>query len=234
MGAGKSEEKPAYAPKSILPAVLDLMKYPVIAITVILSLMAMEGAFDMDFSRIKKIGTDGVEFSEEERAALTAFEVRLKSIEDKLTASPAGSDTGAGIGKKEDAKAVADAQTVSPQAAVLTNIVVDPRDPGDEKIGYIFIGNERDGIKSSMLIGNASDGSPIALALGKLAPGSEYKVLANIVLRRDMPLNSEAYYKASMPLGTIPNGSKIRLESAPEAIEREFAMQYWARVKMLR
>lgn len=240
MSDQQTSSKDATARKGVSAAVLELCKYPVIAATVLLSMLLLKLMFGIDFGNVTGIKTPmaEVQFGEEQTAAFTDMTMRLQVLEQavlEFRGAPSSSKPVGRAGVTIEAPAASlDTQSVSAQTAVLTNLPTSRKETTAARAeGYIFIGNETGGRKSSMLIGNADDGAALTTPLAQLSEGSEYKALANIVLRKVMPKDDEAYYRASDPLGTIPQGTRIRLKSAPQPVDREFAVQYWAQVEVL-
>ncbi|OZG72656.1 hypothetical protein BTA51_14090 [Hahella sp. CCB-MM4] len=65
-----------------------------------------------------------------------------------------------------------------------------------------------------------------------MQPGTEYRVLGNMVGRDGLPPQiPKKYYRARTSLGIVPRGSVVTLLAEPESVDREFALQYWANIE---
>ncbi|MCW9015966.1 MAG: hypothetical protein OQJ89_03315, partial [Kangiellaceae bacterium] len=192
---------------------------------------------DFDISRATKIGTGGIEFSEQQERTSEATEeldrqlkeaiARIAILEKRLD-NPTNQ-----INENERRQILEEAaQEVSPAVAKLSKSA----EKGGKSLvynvsGYIWIGNFKDKWQKPVLIG--LDGQIIQKSPDSINPGEQYTTRGNMVIREQLPQDNKDYYKGSRSLGTIPVGTRVRIEEIPEGIDREFAVQYWAKVVVL-
>lgn len=214
--------------------IIELTKYPVIVLSIVIGLIIVKYSLDIEFGMITELSTDGLKFSEKSNKAtleaLTELESTINDISIRLNILEKGSAP-----SSETAKARAEAffasQAVSDATAKIAELSNEI--PGaKEKFnsGWIWIGNF-DQIWSKTTISQLNTGQPIDIAPEDMKVGTEYKVLGNMVIRDGLPPNNEEYYKARKNLGVLPRSSVITLLKTPEAVDRKFAVQYWAKIE---
>lgn len=214
--------------------VVEIIKYPILIFSILLALVAAKHMLGLEFGVVTEVGTGGVKFAEKTQAtfeALTNLEAKvnqaiiqieqLKKDSNSTLESPA-----------VQAKIFEAAQTVSDQTAKIEQIQL-PNSARQARLkGYIWIGNFNGSWKKANLA-QLDTGQPITLGPDKLQRGTEYTVLGNMVVRDGLPGNDQNYFKGRNSLGVVPSGTRVRIASEPVAIDREYAIQYWAEVEML-
>lgn len=217
------------------PLFTEIIKYPMMALSILIFLFGSKHLLGVDFGLIKKIGSDGIEFAERKTAetvnALAGLEGRLnKALIDIETLKKAGtsSETPA-----EDKILFTEAsETVSDQTASIQPLREKNTKNDDQVItGYIWIGNFNDGWNKPRLSSKDS-GQPISVNPDNILPGTEYKVLGNMVLRDGLPPNNDMYYRGLKSLGIIPRGGVIRVIDTPAKIQRDDLQQIWVKIEL--
>jgi hypothetical protein len=122
-------------------------------------------------------------------------------------------------------------QTVSDQTARLASLAKGPASEAGANSGYIWIGDFRQAW-SRVKLGDADQGKAIATPPADLLPGTEFKVLGNMVVRDGLPSNDTQYFQGRKSLGTLPRGTKVRLVEKPVPIDRGGLVQVWAKVEL--
>ena len=204
---------------------------------------------DIDFSRISKVGTGGVEFYEEDKAQLldvntelenkiNELQIRLNVIADEVEKlsqpEPVSTQFDTSAFEKAIVENFYQTQAVSDQTAKF-GIEKKTRKPlVINQEGYIFIGNYDPGSKKwSNQVLTGPNQKAIEEAPGELIINDPvYQVIGNMVLREQMPNNDKEYYKGSKKLGIVPKYSIIRLVDKPKGIDREYAVQWWVKVRI--
>lgn len=213
---------------------IDLAKYPVAILSVFLALVGAKFILDIPFGSVSEITKDGVKFSQDAKGEIAALAAQVnaasKAIEELKAQLPAAPLSN--VARSEIFEA---SQTVSNQTAELTRVM--PAKSGTDQAirGYIWIGdydpNESKWTRNKLIVPSTNT-SPAAPPR-TIAPGSEYAVSGNMVLRDGLPRNDTEYYQGRKSLGIVPTGSRVRILSQPEAVDREFAVQYWTQVEVL-
>jgi hypothetical protein len=215
--------------------ILELAKYPILILSIVIGLAASKSLLGLEFGMITEVSAGGVKFAEKSEAqfqALTTLESKLNQalieIEELRKAAP----TAAVRSDKVQAEIFEAAQTVSDQTAKIQAIQVTTNAREKQLRGYMWIGNFRQSWAQPQLAALDSR-QPVKLTPEELTPGTEYIVLGNVVVRDGLPANDRQYYKGRNVLGVVPRGARVRLASAPQRIDREYAVQYWAEVEVL-
>ena len=227
------QDKPATNGKSLL--VVDLLKYPLLVFSILLSLVIAKPLLGLEFGAVAEVGTGGVKFTQGRATvdALANLDSKVNGAleEIKLLKNAAPRDHI----ESDDAKArIFEAnQVVSDQTAKVQSIQVSDPKRSDRVEGYVWIGNFNNGTWRSPQLARLDTGQQIAEPPNKLAPGTEYKALGNLVIRDGLPANDAEYYKARSPVGVVPRGARVRLTAAPTGIDREYAVQYWVKIELL-
>jgi hypothetical protein len=208
-----------------------LLKYPITVFSILLALLVAKWQLGITFGAVQEVGPGGVKFSQEAKAELTDIASRLNgalaAIEELRKAAPAQK------AKSPEAQATIfeAAQTVSDQTAQLANLTQAPASGSGPTGGFIWIGDYGNGWSRAKLAA-VDKGQPITAPPDQLQPGTEYKVLGNMVVRDGLPANDPQYFQGRRSLGTLPRGTKIRLAEKPVAVDRGAAVQYWAKVEL--
>lgn len=81
------------------------------------------------------------------------------------------------------------------------------------------------------MLGAGPRDEPVRDSPASLPLSATYTSLGNMVVRDGLPSNDADYFRARASLGVIPRGTSIRLVTAPVAIDRQYAVQYWAQIE---
>ena len=199
----------------------------------------MRWIFGIDFSRLSKIGFEGIEFYEQREEKTINIIAELEASISDLTTKVEFLQKELSAGKERDLnkREVANfegTQTVSKQAAQLAKSFR-PEDKSliKDKTGFIWIGNfNQQSQKWDKPMLAWLDGKPLSQPPQELQINTQFKVLGNMILRDGQPQNDTQYYRSVKSLGVIPQGTIITLLEKPIGIDREFAMQYWVKVEV--
>ena len=210
---------------------IDLARWPVAVLSVLLALIAGKHLLGIGFGNIAEISAEGVKFEKaagKEIAELSSkLNGALEAIEQLKSAQPSRVENAA-----SRAAVVEASQTVSDQAAKLADVSgADKRNAIVR--GYIWIGDFNGNDWQRIKLGWGDTGRPVDKPPAALQPGTEFRLLANMVVRDGQPPNDANYFNARRNLGVAPTGSRVRLVRAPVLVDREFAKQYWAEVDVL-
>ncbi|HQU72666.1 MAG TPA: hypothetical protein PKV71_13050 [Calditrichia bacterium] len=221
--------------------VLNLAKYPIIVFSILIALVVAEAMLDIDFSRLTRISAGGIEFAEQRQEtleALSGIEERVNALWERvevLEASSHGNISPQQILEIEQRTAEA-AQMVSDETAKLAR---DPETASKTllrgKSGYIWIGNwdSQNKTWSTVNLALPETGEGLTISPKDLKSGTRLVVTGNLVLRGGMPANDTDYYRGERREGVVPKGTQVLLRSVPEVINREYALQVWARVEIV-
>lgn len=220
--------------------IVELLKYPVLVFSIVVALIIVKYSLNLEFGVVTEVSTDGLKFSEKSNKAtleaITELEAKLNDMSVRLAVLEKADEQGderKSAQKTSWAKAEAfyASQAVSDSTARIAELNTEI--PGGEtKVvsGWMWIGNyDKQWTKTT--ISQLDTGQPIVIAPKNMRIGTQYRVLGNIVIRDGLPPNDKDYYKARKNLGVISRGSVVTLVKAPEPIDREFAVQYWAEVE---
>jgi len=216
---------------------IDLVKYPVLVLTILISAIIAKYALKLEFGVVTELGTSGVKFAEKSRetgAAIADISGKVNAIAIELDQIKKQIRTHNPDLKMNEVYAFDAAQTVSDQIAqTASSIYIDNKDKNQFTIkGYIWIGNYKD-TWNPVKLADSKTGQGITIKPDMIQPGSEYKVMGNMVVRDGFPENNESYFKGKTSLGVLARGSRIRIVSAPKPVDRQFALQYWAEVEQI-
>ena len=214
---------------------VDLAKYPLAVASVFLALVGAKFILGVPFGAVSKITKDGIEFTQEAKGEIASLSSQVnastKAIEEikkQLLSKPLSSEAKSDIFEAS--------QTVSNQTAQIATVGGGASGAGDVASGFIWIG---DYAKSSSswprvkLVSPATN-APLVSAPATVAPGTVFTLSSNMVLRDGLPANDAEYFQGRRSLGVLPSGTRVRIVTAPVGIDREFAVQYWARVAVER
>ncbi|OZG72650.1 hypothetical protein BTA51_14060 [Hahella sp. CCB-MM4] len=216
--------------------IIELAKYPVLVFSIVVALIIAKFALGLEFGMITEVSTDGLKFSEKSNkatlSALTEIEAKLNDLSVRIEAleTDGGNKSAAAISNAQ-AEAFTASQSVSDATANIAQL--NTQVPGNEAStlkGWIWIGNY-DGGWTKSSIAELGTGQPLSIDPTSMQPGTEYRVLGNMVARDGLPPNTKEYYRARTSLGIVPRGSVVTLLAEPESVDREFALQYWANIE---
>jgi hypothetical protein len=211
---------------------VELLKYPITIFSLLLALVAAKSMLGLPFGQITEFGPGGLKFAHDAKAEIADLAGKLNGamaeIEALKKATPevrANSDQG-----RKDVFAAS--QTVSDQTAALSNVVRDQTPTAAPlRRGYIWIGDFNNGNWGKTMLGSGTRDEPVKEPPISLALSATYTTLGNIVVRDGLPSNDVEYFRARASLGVIPRGTSVRLVNAPVAIDRQYAVQYWAQIE---
>lgn len=217
-------------PKSTL---VELLKYPITIFSIFLALIGGKHFLGITFGPVAEITPDGgVRFRQDAKGEIASLAAQLNSAVAAIEELRKQVSQQHELSPQARSSIFEASQTVSNQTAQIAKIQVDPSTDSQKPRGYIWIGDYR-GSWSRVKLAPVDGNDPIATPPGKIVPGSEFKVLGNLVVRDGLPPNNAEYFQSRKTLGIVPVGSKIRVLSPPAAIDREFAVQYWVEVSVL-
>jgi hypothetical protein len=231
--------------QSSASGVVELLKYPVTVLSILIALVGARFFLGITFGPVTKVGSQGVEFAQVTDAVtkqLTTLESKLNGVVAELEGLKKGPAASGGkeLSSQLRADIVEAQQTVSDQVTKLSQLAAAVRagsaTPGllspesDRLRGWIWIGDYRKNSWDRVKIGELGTGKPVSLPPTTMQPGTEYLLLANMVVRDGQPANDVDYFNARKSLGILPAGTTIRLAGKPVALDREFAVQWWVEV----
>lgn len=208
---------------------IEIAKYPVVVLSIFLALVGAKYFLDIPFGSVSEITRDGVKFTQDAKGEIASLSAQLngaiKSIEEIKRQLPSKS-----LSPEAKSEIFEASQTVPDQTAQLTT--VKSADAGPELTGYIWIGDYSKATSTwqRVKLVSPTTNSPLASAPPTIAPGAVFAVSGNMVLRDGLPPDDGAYFQARKSLGVLPTGTRVKVLSAPVAIDREFAVQYWLQV----
>ena len=208
---------------------VELAKYPVAVLSIFLALVGAKYVLDIPFGSVSEITKDGVKFTQDAKGEIASLSAQLngamKSIEEIKRQLPSKS-----LSTEAKSEIFEASQTVPDQTAQLTT--VKSTDAGAELTGYIWIGDYSKATSTwqRVKLVSPTTNAPLASAPPTIAPGAVFAVSGNMVLRDGLPQNDGAYFQGRKSLGVLPTGTRVKVLSAPVAIDREFAAQYWLQV----
>jgi hypothetical protein len=214
----------------------ELIKYPIIIFSIVIGLAASKSLLGLEFGAITEVTTGGVRFAEKSAAtdqALTVLEGKVNQALVELEQLRKIAPASAVSSSEAKSKLFEAAQTVSDQTARVQSIQVMAQSDRDKPLrGYMWIGNF-DRTWSNAQLATLADRQPVTMAPNAMQPGTEYVVLGNVVVRDGLPSNDRDYYKNRGVAGVVSRGDRVRLLSAPQGVDREYAVQYWAEIEAL-
>ena len=216
---------------------IELAKYPVLVLSIVLALIILKYSLDLEFGMITEVSTDGLKFSKKSNKAaleaITELELKLNDLSVRLS-SIENKDTSDSSVEQIKAETFFASQEVSDATATIAKLSPPIQGTKSETlIGWMWVGNyDNEWIKTPFA--RIDTGQPLEVGPVRMQAGTEYKVLGNMVIRDGLPPNDEDYYRARKSLGIVPRGSIVRLLDSPKGIDREFAVQYWAKIEYIK
>ncbi|RZI86782.1 MAG: hypothetical protein EOP38_00350 [Rubrivivax sp.] len=209
--------------------VVELLKYPIIIFSILLALVASRYLLGITFGQVAEVTANGVKFSQDAKGEIAALAAQVNSATAAIEELRKQSGQHEALSPKAQSDIFEASQTVSNQTAQVAKLPSDQGVDSQKSRGYIWIGDYK-GAWTRVKLAPVNANEPITYGPGQILPGSDFKVLGNMVVREGLPPNNVDYYQSRKSLGIIPAGSKVRILSAPTGIDREFAVQYWAEV----
>ena len=210
----------------------ELLKFPIMAASIVLALLFAKWLLGIDFSGIAEIGPTGIKFQETQIAtseAMTDLDSRLREAFARIEQLEKNAD----VTPAETEAVTEETAQVSDAVARLSRISqMESQTLLKGKEGYIWIGDwdRHTKVWSKQQLLRIDTGQPEERAPSLMTPGSKYIVSGNMVLRQGQPPNNAQYFRAVSSLGNIPKGTQIQLLETPTGIDREFAFQCWVKV----
>lgn len=232
--------------KSIKQELIGLLKYPVIAISIVLTLVGLKniGNFDaiklvfgdasIDLKAKQTLAKLAVENKSlnELPAQIEAINLRLENIEK--------SSPNQKISKEEDKlnkqielnQAPDKTEVASPESVNLIKKGNTDNTVFKNSIGYMWIGNyyPKEPKWSSLKL---SDLSGQTIQPNQLTINQEYFVNANLVVRTELPKNDANYFKNIPVAAIIPSGNKVKILDKSVEITRTLFNQYWVKIEVV-
>lgn len=231
----------------------ELIKYPVITICVVLGMIGLSRYAGIEFSKITKISTAGIEFANEQTAnalvnvsdTINGMQAKIKELEghaqsylksQKKTVLFASSADGTiptqpDLVKpdlvKEANERLQVSETASDAIATLSYIDSAKQDTRLKgKKGYVWLGTYRKGQWETNSSLRDKDLNILTDSPDKIA-SKQYLLARNLKLREAVP--SEAGSQ-KIQIGVIPEGTPVLFKSLKSGSDS----QYWAEVEVLR
>jgi hypothetical protein len=226
--ANASADKPL---AGVISSVIELLKYPLTVFSILIALILGKSYLGITFGPITEVSSSGIKFGQDAKGEIADLAGKLngalKAIEE-LNKSAAAKSAKSPVVQATVFEAT---QTVSDQTAQFAKLPTGQMTEGPKPKGFIWVGDYENGW-DRVKLGTVDTGQPITAAPTKLLPGTEYRVLANMVVRDGLPSNDAEYFRSRKSLGIVSRGTKVRLVRSPVGINREFAVQYWAEVEL--
>ena len=219
-------------------AVLELLKYPILVFSILVAIIILKVSLGLEFGPVTEVGSQGVKFAEQGKATLEALaelEAKVNEAAVRLEALENPGDEREDSRAQVQSKAFSASQTVSDATAQVARLQ-NESGGSDREVprGYIWIGNYQGNSWERAMIGRPDTGQPVEIAPADMRQGTEYITLGNMVLRDGLPANDEQYFRGRENLGVVPRGTRFSIKTPPTGIDREFAVQFWAEVEVLR
>ncbi|KAA3619422.1 MAG: hypothetical protein DWQ05_01505 [Calditrichaeota bacterium] len=219
---------------------LQLLQYPMLILSIILGMALISFLFQIDFSRLSKVGPEGIEFYEDREREISGvfsdLETRMNELASKVEFLESR------LAEPEQEKLLQRAieqfeetQITSTKTAQLARSSSQAKESLlAGRSGYIWIGDwgEKNKAWQRLTIVQV-EGEEIRLEPEAILPGMKFRVSGNMVLRDGKPDDSPSYYRSKESIGTIPKGSKILTLESPVRYDRRFTIQCWMKVEVL-
>jgi len=215
-----------------LKELLGLVRYPVIGASIVLSIWFAEWAIGFDIGNISEMSTTSIKFRQDASdlaGQIVPLAERVKFLEVSIQTLLKKDSAKNNIDIRNTIMAnAADLQTATDKVTQISEMKLTPND-GQSVEGFIWIGNfdKRSNRWSTVLLGEVDKATPPADIQSQVT----YTVEGNMILRQSLPKDNRDYFRSVASLGIIPKNSKITLLEKPTAVDREFTIQYWVRVR---
>lgn len=201
----------------------------------------------LDFSMVEEISTGKVKFRETQKVtteALTQVDARLSELADRVAELERITNDlrNAGTrplspGEEKKAPNLVTDETAQTHDATAQLAKLRPEEAATlfkGQMDFIWIGDYDAAAKSwkKPKLLRLDSGEPFLGTPEALVPGSKYRVAGNMVLRGGLPENNEAYYRGQPIVGAIPRGTTVEALASPKGIDRQFAVQYWMKIRV--
>jgi hypothetical protein len=214
------------------PTWIEIAKNPVTVLSIFLALVGAKFILGIPFGSVSEITKDGMKFTRDAKGEIAALSSQLnaatQSIEEIKKQISSTSKPLSFEAKSEIFKA---SQTVSDQTAQIATVGTNNESGKAELIGFIWIGDYNKVWQRIQLVSPVTN-APLKEAPTRIAPSAVFTVSGNMVLRDGLPKNDDEYFRGRKSIGVIPTGTRIKILSIPVGIDREFAVQYWAKVEI--
>lgn len=210
---------------------VELFKYPVTILSLLLALVVAKSLLGIQFGQVTELGPGGIKFAQEARAEIADIASKLNGALAEIEALKKAAPAAQTASPQTQKEVFAATQTVSDQTAQLANVAreIAPNGPVTRK-GYIWIGDYKNSWGRVML-GTGENDTPVKARPEDLPLSATYTALGNLVVRDGLPSNDAEYFRARSSLGVVPKGTSLKLVGTPVAIDREYAVQYWAQIE---
>jgi hypothetical protein len=202
---------------------IELLKFPVLVLSIVLGLLAVKSWSILDLSRLTKISTTGIEFEAATAKSLTQIEERVASLE----AGPKAATRTESM----DAETIAASQTTSDSTARVSALATERS--GAPIQGFVWIG-DYDAKWHAARLGLLATGQPADLPPEKMQVGTQYRALDNLILRDQLPAADDSRSRGRHgvgAVGVVPGGKTLTLLAAPVPVVRSDGPHDWARVR---
>lgn len=237
--------------KSIKQELIGLLKYPVIAISIVLTLVGLKsiGNFDaiklafgdavIDLTKMQEDANETLAKLKEANKSLNQLPTQFEAINLRL-ANLEKANPKQAISKAEDSlnkqielnQAPDKTEIASPESVNLIKKGNTDNTVFKNSIGYMWIGNyyPNETRWSSLKL---SDQNGQQVQPNQLAINQDYLVNANLVVRTDLPKNDADYFKSIPVAAIVPSGNKVKILAESVAIKRTLANQYWVKIEVV-
>lgn len=179
---------------------LQLLQYPILILSIILGMALISFLFQIDFSRLSKVGPEGIEFYEERERDISSVFAELETRTNELAAKVeflesrlAKADRDAL--RRQEIEHFEATQTTSIKTAQLSRSVTANRAlllTGQQ--GYIWIGDWGKVLKKWQRLKIVQpEGEKVGLSPDEILPGMQFRITGNMVLRDGRPEDDAAY-----------------------------------------
>lgn len=237
--------------KSIKHELIGLLKYPVIALSIVLTLVGLKdiGNFDaiklafgdavLDLTKKQDDAIEALTRLKEANKSLnqlpTQFEainLRLANLE-KVNPKQAMSNEGDQLKKQIELNQDPDnTEVASPESVNLIKKGNTDNTVFKNSIGYMWIGNyyPKEPKWSSLKL---YDSGGQKIKPNQLTINQEYLVNANLVVRTELPKNDANYFKNIPVAAIVPSGNKVKVLDKSVEITRTLFNQYWVKIEVV-
>jgi outer membrane murein-binding lipoprotein Lpp len=212
---------------------IELLKYPVLVFSILISLIVGRYTIGIKFGEVEEVNTTGVKFRGDTSLALIDINTKVKELTTRVDQYSKEVKTSASAKQEIDSKAFVASQTVDNSTAKAVQ-ASSPIDQTSQLSGYVWIGNF-DIQKGWTVVNLAETGSnkEITVKPSEMRLGAKYIILGNMVVRNGLPANDDQYFRGKTSLGVVPIRTTVEILEAPVGINRDFAVQYWAKLRVV-